>query len=603
MAKQPPPLDEKKLKISQGRIEDAWEDLRKHTLMGPLVMKARLRIIGYQPQIPNMFTTGSSSGEIFANPYNFPRSVPEWTYVLGHSLLHLAFGHFKKIGRGILWNIACDCVVNEFLNRMRIGSAPESMLRLPSGMPNDEEKLFTLWTQNGTPPKGETTNGTALDMVAGAQAKANWPDIFARAIRRSVTESLTSAAGETTALGQAQQARMWFVKQYPLLGAVLQHFKIVEDARLCERLQIRIAAIFPARRQLILNPGWAMDDAEYRYVMAHMAFHAGLLHHLRSKGRDPFIWSAACDFCINSWLSRIPFLSRMCKPPGEGLLLSAQYQDQTPDQIYDTLCENLKTTHKLITFAGEGVPDLLGMAVPESGDSAQAPPAAAATPKDSERVLLDSLLRGYQIHTESGKGTLPYSLIEDMRQLESPPLPWDVQLAKWFDANVPPIERIRTYARPSRRQSSTPQIARPRYVWPDEENVQRSTFGLVIDSSGGIKAPMMAMVLGAISAYALSRNIAKVRIQIAGSEPVDKGMVAADEIAQDLVLAPRTSALLRPALENLERARDFADEAPILFVTSSFCDRIQTPHTHAFLIPEGGRLPFKTDAAVIEIGT
>ncbi|HYF51825.1 MAG TPA: hypothetical protein VEJ63_20580, partial [Planctomycetota bacterium] len=68
MAKQPRPLDEKDLKISTGRIEKAWEDLRKHTLMGPLVHRARLKILEYQPQVPSMFTTVAFSGEVFANP-------------------------------------------------------------------------------------------------------------------------------------------------------------------------------------------------------------------------------------------------------------------------------------------------------------------------------------------------------------------------------------------------------------------------------------------------------------------------------------------------------------------------------------------------------
>ena len=123
--KTPPPLDEKDLKISTQRIERAWEDLRKHPLIGPLVTRAKLRIIDYQPQIPAMFSTVSSAGDIYANPFNYPRTIGEWTFVLAHGLLHLAFGHVRNARRGIAWNIACDCVVNEFMARMRIGVAAE----------------------------------------------------------------------------------------------------------------------------------------------------------------------------------------------------------------------------------------------------------------------------------------------------------------------------------------------------------------------------------------------------------------------------------------------------------------------------------------------
>ena len=41
------------------------------------------------------------------------------------------------------------------------------------------------------------------------------------------------------------------------------------------------------------------------------------------------------------------------------------------------------------------------------------------------------------------------------------PIPWDVTLAKWFDERFAPPELQRSYARPSRRQSATPEIARP----------------------------------------------------------------------------------------------------------------------------------------------
>ena len=589
MAKTPPPLDEKHLRLSTARIEKAWEALRKHVLMGPLVMRAKLKIINYQPQVPAMFTTVASSGEIFANPFNYPRSLEEWTFVLAHSLLHLAFGHSRHIKRGIVWNIACDCVVNEFLARMRIGTAPEGFLHLPPGMPNDEEKLFTIWSQNGSSPKGDTTNGSAVDMSASGSAKANWADIFARAVRRAAKESLNLAAGEHAELGQAAQARAWFVKNYPLLGAVLQHFKLIEDARLCERLQIRVAAVSPARRELLLNPGWAMSDGEYRYVLAHMALHAGFQHLQRREGRDPFVWNAACDYCVNSWLARMPLLKTNCNAPGEGQLLSAEFQDLSPEEIYERLNRNPKAAHKLITLAGESTPDVLGIAEEKEDGT-------------SGRLLLDALLRGYQIHTESGKGALPYTLIDELRALEHPPLAWDVQLAQWFDKHIPPVERVRTYGRASRRQSATPNIARPKYVWPDTEHMQRATFGLIVDSSGALAPEILAEAIGAIGVYALSRNIQQVRIVTSGAGLCDLGMVAADIISHEIASSPRSTPKLQPAIELLDSARDFPTEAPVLILAGMPCDRIGTRREHAFLVRKGNRLPFQTDAAVIGIG-
>ena len=596
MAKRPPLLDEKALRISGERIQRAWEGLRKHALLGPLVFRAKLHVIDYEPQVSDMFATVSSDGDVFANPFNHPRTVAEWTFVLAHALLHLAFGHPKHARRGILWNIACDCVVNEFLSRMKIGTPPDGLLRLPPGLPNDEEKLFAIWSRERNPPPGQTANGTAVDMTLTAPLKPAWADTFARAIRRAARQALSAAAGDDAALSPAQQARAWFVRSYPLLGAVLQHFRIVEDARLCERLGVRIAAVHARRRELILNPGWAMNDAEHRYVLAHMALHAALQHLPRCKGRDPFLWNAACDYCINAWQAQLPLPRKLCQPPGEGLLLAAEYANLRPEEIYELLREKEKAARKLVTFAGLGAPDILGLGL--------APPGAGESSGVSDRIFLDAFLRGYQLHTEAGKGALPATLLEEIRTLEQPPLPWDVQLARWFDEHVPPVERVRTYARPSRRQYATPEIARPRYVTPDKETVQRGAFGLVVDCSPALDRTLRALALGAISAYALSRNIPLIRLVTSGAEISDKQMVAAEELAAQAAQMPaglRRAALLQPAAELLERERDFPENAPILFLNGTPCDRVRSGREHCFLIPAGGRLPFKTDAPVIEI--
>lgn len=592
MARKLSPLDEKDLRKSTQRIEDAWEELRKHILIGPLVARAKLKIIDYQPQVPGMFVTVGGSGEIYANPFNWPRAKPEWVFVLAHALLHLAFGHTRHWQRGIIWNIACDCVINEFLGRMRIGTQPEGTLRLPPGMPNNEEKLFQMWSKDNSPPKGETTNGTAMDLAGGA-SKANWSDIFARAVRNAARKTVSAAGGED--LTAAQQARAWFVKNYPLLGSVLQHFTLDEDARYCERLGLRVAAVAPEQRKIYVNPGWALNDFELRHVLAHMALHAAFQHPQRRKHRDAFIWNAACDYCVNEWLDKMPGVSRASKPPSEGHLRSVLFDGLSPEAIYERLMENPKAAHKLVTLAGQDVCDMLGLAL----GATREPPAGGRV----DRLLLDALLRGYQIHTESGKGPLPHALLDEMRGLENPPLPWDVQLGRWFDEHIPPIERIRTYGRPSRRQSSTPEIARPRYVWPDVENMVKGTFGLVVDTSGTLEPRYAALALGAITTYALSRSIPSVRLILSGAELVDESQTACDDLFQRFRISERPTTAIQPAVELLDAARDFPDDAPLLLLTAVPCDRIKTKRTHAYLIPEDGRLTYHSDAPVIEIAT
>jgi hypothetical protein len=42
----------------------------------------------------------------------------------------------------------------------------------------------------------------------------------------------------------------------------------------------------------------------------------------------------------------------------------------------------------------------------------------------------------------------------------------------------------------------------------------------------------------------------------------------------------------------LERADDFPTDAPILVITDAYCDAVRVRREHAFLVPEGARLPF-----------
>ena len=593
MAKKPVELDEKDLIKSTARIRDAWDELRKHVLIGPLAFRAKLHVIGYQPQQPAMFVTVSGAGDLFANPYNWPRKKEEWIFVLAHALLHLAFGHFKHVKRGMVWNVVCDCIVNEFLGRMKIGSPPEGLLRLPPGVPNNEEKLFQMWTRDGGAPQGETTNGRAADMVA-APDKKNFEDIFARAVRAAARKALSSAGGDE--LTRAGNARAWFIKNYPLIGSVLQLFTLDEDALYCERRSVRIAAIDSAKRKILINPGWAMTDQELRFVLGHLALHAGFQQGARRGARDPFVWNAACDYCVNEWLDKMPPVARAVKAPSEGHLRSVLFDGLTPAEIYQRLMENQRAASKLVTFAGQGACDMLS---PEhlAPLSADAPVPRAHI----DRIIVDALLRGHQIHVESGKGPLPAALLDELRGLENPPPPWDVQLGRWFDENIPPLERVRTYGRPSRRQSATPGIARPRYIWPEFESAVKGTLGLIVDVSGALDTLHATLALGAITTYALSRAIPKVRLVLSGAELIDEGMTSCDDLLQKFKLSERARPAMQPAVELLDKAIDFPEDAPMLLLTGLPCDRIVTQRTHAYLIPEEGQLSYKSDAPVIGI--
>jgi hypothetical protein len=74
---------------------------------------------------------------------------------------------------------------------------------------------------------------------------------------------------------------------------------------------------------------------------------------------------------------------------------------------------------------------------------------------DLDEFYRRCLADGLAYHRGQGRGLLPGGLIEEIRALTEPPVPWDVELARWFDDHFAPLDRRRSYARASRRQAAT----------------------------------------------------------------------------------------------------------------------------------------------------
>jgi predicted metal-dependent peptidase len=190
----------------------------------------------------------------------------------------------------------------------------------------------------------------------------------------------------------------------------------------------------------------------------------------------------------------------------------------------------------------------------------------------ARRLLPPRAGAGLTYHDDQGRGLLPAGLVEEIRALDRPPMPWDVQLAQWFDEHFPPLERERTYARLSRRQNSMPDIPRPRYV-PAGEDANR-TFGVVLDTSGSMERTLLAKCLGTIASYRASRDVRRVRLVFCDAAAYDQGYVAAEEIADRVKVKGRGGTVLQPGIDLLEKAHDFPETGPILVITDGQCDRV-----------------------------
>src|SRR5262249_21526750 len=205
--------------------------------------------------------------------------------------------------------------------------------------------------------------------------------------------------------------------------------------------------------------------------------------------------------------------------------------------------------------------------------------------------------QGINAHMASGRGLLPAGMLEMVTPTYTPPPRWKLSLATWFENHVDPVAPARSYARQSRRQQATPDIPRPRYALPQFPDGS-SVFGVMLDTSGSMSNALLSKCLGAIAALARKHNIAQGRLVFCDAAPYDEGFVPIKRLTEPMPVKGRDGTVLQPGVNLLATAKDFPKDAPILIVTDAACDVIKIHRDHAFLIPEGRRLPFAPEGPV-----
>jgi predicted metal-dependent peptidase len=565
---------------------------------------------------PDGWAVVDDSGVMTVNPYR-EGDMQEWAWVFAHLALHLGLDHtspdrlneFAAVrGDSIdpAYAAVCCLSVNRMSEVIRIGRAPFYMPELPGG---DEQQLISRWRHEGVPEdlRACGTNGPAPCLLPAPRrvfrldrARA-WGDRFARGLTDAVTDTMNTAA---EARGQAitrrtqgpwDHAKSWFISSFPLLGAVAAGFTLVPDKDIARAWDISIAAVSAEHAEIYINPTAPLSSGEWRFVLAHEMLHAALRHDRRAGGRDVYLWNVACDYVINGWLTamgvgQIP----------EGTLYDPKLTGLSAESVYDTLTTDMRRARRLSTL-GRATGDVLGdwltepAAAQRRASRRQQRPAPWETGDRASTVDLDefyrrALTQGLEYHT-SNRGAVPYGLEEEIRALDQPPLPWDAQLARWFDEHLPAAEPQRTYARASRRQAATPDIPRPGRVRP-EQLTARPTFGVVLDTSGSMDTQLLGKALGAIASYALAHDVPAARVVFCDAVAYDAGYLPVEDIATRVRVRGRGGTVLQPGVTLLERAEDFPPDGPILIVTDGYCDVLRVRREHAYLTPAAARLPF-----------
>ncbi|MEC3954023.1 hypothetical protein VMT65_13380 [Nocardia sp. CDC153] len=600
----------------RGRVADPWREnlvngwaqVRQHAVFRRL----RNGLSESDGQLPDdVWAVISDWGTITYNPKR-RGTAEEWAWVFAHLLLHAGFGHLDPRNapeRALesntyartwlraarqphpIYRAACCTVVDQYLMTLKLGRPPVELPPAPGGA--DEVALTRRWWQASVPEPYRRAEYP--DFFVGSVEVATERDhqkLFATGIGEAAREAL-EVAGRDVTRGQAKTMRAWdralnwFVSSYPLLGALAAGMKIVADADLARGWDISIAAVNAEVAEIYINPLVGLSDEEWKFVLAHEMLHAALRHGERAGWRDHYLFNVACDYVVNGWLVEMG----VGQLP-EGLLYDPQLKGLSSEQVYDRIASDLRRLRKIATLRGRGKSDIFGEPLPHG-----------RTPGrylDLDEYYRNALNTGLAYHQSGGRGLLPAGLEQEIRALDQPPLPWDAQLAQWFDEHIPAVEKRRSYARASRRQSSTPDIPRPAWMRP-EESVRLPTFGVVLDTSGSMSAELMGKGLGAIASYATARDVPRARVVYCDAAAHDAGYLPVDAIAAGVRVRGRGGTVLQPGIRLLERADDFPPDGPILIITDGMIDVLRIRREHAYLIPAAASLPFRPTGPVFRI--
>ncbi|MFG2292544.1 hypothetical protein [Streptomyces sp. NPDC048603] len=539
-----------------------------------------------------------SNGVLHAHPTRQAEPA-EWAWAIAHGLLHLGFGHVPaatadRREQPDEHDLAARCVVvNRFLQTVPFGHTPE---HLPAVYPGgDEEQLAARWRRDGLPAAYRDcgTAGTGPDQFLRPWRHWNdpapdWQTAFAAALTRSVSAAMDTAGGREpgTRRHPWDLALNWFVSAYPLLGGLAAGLTVVADAELARARGISIAAVSARAGEIYVNPLRTFTDEQWRFILAHEMLHAALRHGERRGPRDPFLHNVAADYVVNGWLVEMA----VGEMP-EGPLHDPELRGLSVEEVYDRIAVDLRRMRRLATLCGKGVGDILGEPLPHG---------AARPYTDLDEFYRRGLVQGLDLHRAGDRGLLPAGLIEEIRALSHPPVPWDAKLARWFDEYVSRPEPVRTYGRPARRQAATPDIPRAGRYFPPEE-VARCTFGVVLDTSGSMDRALLGKALGAIASYAEARDVPAARVVFCDAAPYDAGYLPPTGIAGRVKVRGRGGTELQPGIDLLQRAEDFPPGAPVLVITDGWCDTLRIRREHAFLIPQGASLPFTPRGPVFRL--
>ena len=118
-----------------------------------------------------------------------------------------------------------------------------------------------------------------------------------------------------------------------------------------------------------------------------------------------------------------------------------------------------------------------------------------------------------------------------------------------------------------------------------------------------MQRPLLASALGAIAGYAVSRDVPGIRVVFCDAAAYDQGYLRPEDIAGTVKVRGRGGTVLQPGIDLLKNAEDFPQNAPLLIITDGYCEDhlLLYGREHAYLIPQGNKLPFAARGKIFRL--
>ncbi|NCQ52195.1 hypothetical protein GW796_09980 [archaeon] len=613
-------MTKKKINQKPKSYEQGWEKIFRHHLLGAVISQVKLYALeDNSPLMKDIEITNGGFGYLkiykdYRADFYIKKSnkftVEDWTFVFATLAVYLGLTLYKKYNSNNLFvkQGLMLFAISYVKNTLGLIDIPEMWSKFDTldgkiSFKNDSsvieqlkkehtllEKIKNISFSNDIKIKDIEIVDTANLVYNSWQSTKEFGEIFidnliAQAQKTIALRSSTNLSEEDLKKKNtlSYKAKHWFEHHYPLLASLSASFKIVEDIHVCKRLDIQIGAVSALDKIIYINPLAQLNEMGTRFVIAHEVLHVALDHAGRRAGRDSLIWNLACDFVINHWLVEM----NVGIAP-EGLFFDKTLANKSADEIYLLIASDVRLKKKMMTLkdlkAGEGASN-------KSCDMLDADPTYFSEFADACK---EALLRGVFMHQSSGRGDLPADLVEEIKAINQPVIPWQVELAQWLSEHFPLEDNRRSYARPSRRQSSTPDIPRPCYIKPTYEKNTR-TYGVILDTSASMDKNLLGKCLGAIASYSAAQEVKEVRLIFCDAQPYDEGFVPIEMLAHKVKVKGRGGTVLQQAVNYLENCIDFPNDAPILILTDGFFESsLVVKREHAFLVPNRAYLPIRS---------